>query len=256
MTEQILLGYEDGTGDAVYMRLHHTVVTGMTQLSGKTTTLEAIIYRSGLRAIAFKTRRGEKGFSSYHDIPPFYVQRSDWMYIESLLEASLREKMKFERAWIIRVSKGTKTPREVLENVQKAKDKARPDSLSYNVYTVLEEYLLKVVPEIERFKFSNILELQDGINVMDLSDMSWEMKCLVMRAVMEYVIDHMDNVIVIIPEAWEYIPQQRNTPVKWYVETFIRKGAAIGNYLFVDSQDIAGIDKMPLRQCDSSLETT
>ena len=39
--------------------------------------------------------------------------------------------------------------------------------------------------------------------------------------------------------------------MKLYAETFIRKGAAIGNYLFIDSQDIAGIDKMPLRQCNN-----
>jgi hypothetical protein len=58
-------------------------------------------------------------------------------------------------------------------------------------------------------------------------------------------------VVVIVPEAWEYIPQGRGTPVKLYAETFIRKGGSIGNYLFVDSQDIAGIDKTPLRSCDN-----
>jgi hypothetical protein len=61
----------------------------------------------------------------------------------------------------------------------------------------------------------------------------------------------MSNVVVIVPEAWEYIPQGRGTPVKLYAETFIRKGGSIGNYLFVDSQDIAGIDKTPLRSCDN-----
>jgi len=61
----------------------------------------------------------------------------------------------------------------------------------------------------------------------------------------------MSNVVVIVPEAWEYIPQGRATPVKLYAETFIRKGASVGNYLFVDSQDIAGIDKTPLRSCDN-----
>jgi len=43
------------------------------------------------------------------------------------------------------------------------------------------------------------------------------------------------------------------TPVKWVAQQFIRKGAAIGNYMFLDSQDIAGIDKTPLRQCDNWL---
>jgi flagellar motility protein MotE (MotC chaperone) len=43
------------------------------------------------------------------------------------------------------------------------------------------------------------------------------------------------------------------TPVKWVAQQFIRKGAALGNYLWLDSQDIGGIDKTPLRQCDNWL---
>jgi len=249
--EKILLGFEVGSGKPVHMRLHHTVVVGMTQLSGKTTTLEAIISRSGLKAIAFITKRGESGFSKFHFIPPFYIERSDWAYVLSLLEAATREKMKFERAWIIRASKNTKRLREVLENVQALKKKARPDSLSENVYTVLEEYLKMIVPQIEQFSFSSSLDLQEGINVMDLSTMSLEMRSLVIRAVMEHAIQNMDGVIIIVPEAWEYLPQGRNTPVKWYAETFIRKGAAVHDFLFVDTQDLAGIDKAPLRQCDN-----
>jgi hypothetical protein len=49
----ILLGFEAGTGAEVKIPFHHTIVTGTTQLSGKTTTLEALVSRSGARAIAF-----------------------------------------------------------------------------------------------------------------------------------------------------------------------------------------------------------
>ena len=39
----ILLGYELATGRAVRIPLRHMAVTGITQMSGKTTTLEALI---------------------------------------------------------------------------------------------------------------------------------------------------------------------------------------------------------------------
>jgi DNA helicase HerA-like ATPase len=81
--------------------------------------------------------------------------------------------------------------------------------------------------------------------------MTVELQSLVIQSTMEHVITNLRDTILIVPEAWEHIPQGRNTPVKLYAETFIRKGAAIGNYLFIDSQDIAGIDKMPLRQCNN-----
>jgi uncharacterized coiled-coil protein SlyX len=248
---KILLGFEVGSGKEVQMRLHHTVVTGMTQLSGKTTTLEAIISRSGRRAIAFKTKRGEEGFNAYEEILPFFNERADWQYVASLLEATLREKLKFERPWIMRATKGARTLREVMENIAMLKAESSGGSLPENIYTALEEYLKIVVPQIERFQFSKTLELRDGINVMDLTEMSVELQSLVIRSTMEHVISELRDVIVIIPEAWEHLPQGRNTPVKLYAETFIRKGASVGNFLFIDSQDIAGVDKTPLRQCNN-----
>jgi len=248
---KILLGFEVGTGEEVYMNLHHTVITGMTQLSGKTTTLEALISRSKKQAIAFKTKRGEGGFNNYIEIQPFFNQRADWQYVSSILEAVLREKMRFERPWIMRATKNTKTLREVLENIQQLRAESNPTTLAENVYTALEEYLKIVVPQIEKFEFSKKLMLHEGINVMDLTLMSVELQSLVIQSTMEFVISKLQDVIIIIPEAWEHLPQGRNTPVKLYAETFIRKGASIGNYLFIDSQDIAGIDKTPLRQCNN-----
>jgi hypothetical protein len=58
----IHLGYEIGTGKPIEIPLRHMAVTGQTQEAGKTTALEALIARSGLHAIAFITKRGEKGF--------------------------------------------------------------------------------------------------------------------------------------------------------------------------------------------------
>jgi predicted nuclease with TOPRIM domain len=247
---KILLGFEVGTGKEVNMSLHHTVITGMTQLSGKTTTLEAIISRANRRAIAFKTKRGESGFNSYQEIPPFFKERADWQYVSTLLEAVMREKMKFERPWIMKATQGTRSLREVLARVQSLRAEATKE-LPENIYTALEEYLKIVVPQIEKFSFSKTLDIIDGINVMDLTEMTLELQGLVIQSTMEYVINNLRETILIVPEAWEHIPQGRNTPVKLYAETFIRKGAAIDNYLFIDSQDIAGIDKMPLRQCNN-----
>lgn len=249
--DKILLGFEEGSGETVYMGIHHSIVTGMTEKSGKTTTLEAIIHRSKRRAIAFKTKRGEAGFTDYHEIPPYFKERADWQYVASILEATMRERMKFERSWIIKASRGAKDLKGVYNNVIDLKEKARKDSLSESVYTVLEEYLKIVVPQIEETPFSTTLKLRDGINVMDLVNLSLEMRSLVIRSVMEHVITKMRNVIIVIPEAWEYIPQRRSTPVKWYAETFIRKGASVQNWMFLDSQDLAGIDKTPIRQCDN-----
>ena len=54
MQALIHLGYEVGTGNSVEIPLKHTAVTGMTQESGKTTTLEALVSRAS--ALGYDTR--------------------------------------------------------------------------------------------------------------------------------------------------------------------------------------------------------
>lgn len=77
----IHLGFEVGTGQPIAVPLKHTVVSGQTQESGKTTTLEALISRSGLRAVAFVTKRGETSFVDAPRVPPYFRERADWQFV-------------------------------------------------------------------------------------------------------------------------------------------------------------------------------
>ena len=255
MTSRILLGFQIGSGEPVYVPLHHLAIFGMTQLSGKTTTLEALISRSGLRAIAFITKRGEAGFTSYNLVTPYYKPRADWQFVEGLVNVALGEKVKYEpgmRYGIMKVCRGRKDLRDIQKAaVEFARETKR--EFMKAVYEKLAAYLEIVVPELDRWVFADKLELAEGVNVMDVSGMRLETQHLVIASTIDYAFAHLDHVIVIIPEAWESIPQGKMTPVKWVAQQFIRKGAAIGNYMFLDSQDIGGIDKTPLRQCDNWL---
>lgn len=252
----IHLGYEIGTGRAVEIPLHHLVITGLTQLSGKTTTLEALIQRSGLRALAFRTKRGELGFEGAHRCRPYFKERSDWQYVAALLEATMKERLKFERSWIIKLCKGTKTLREVYDKLvdllepPEGEKRRRLRGLDESVYTTLRAYLDIVLPQIEAADFTDRLDLEDGLNVMDLVSLSLEVQSLVIQSVIQHVHRKMKNVIVVIPEAAKFLPQKRGSPVKVDAELLIREGAAIGNYLWIDTQDIAGVDKTPLKNVD------
>jgi len=255
LSDGILLGFEVGSGVPVHVPLHHLAIFGMTQLSGKTTALEALISRSGLKAIAFITKRGEGGFIKYNPIPPYYRARADWQFVEGLVNVALGEKVKYEpgmRYAIMKVCRGHKDLKEIQHA---ARDLAKGSKREFmkSVYEKLDAYLDIVIPELDKWTFTDSLELSEGINVMDLSGMRLETQHLVIASTIEYAFATLDHVIVIIPEAWETIPQGKMTPVKWVAQQFIRKGAALGNYLWLDSQDIGGIDKTPLRQCDNWL---
>ncbi len=242
---EVLLGYEIGTGKPVEIPVRHTAVTGQTQESGKTTTLEAMINRSGLRAVTFITKRGESGFTDAVRIDPYFREQADWQFVASILEASRGEKLKFERAWIIRASKGARTLADVQRNVRKSMETAK--GMSADVYLTLDAYLESVVPQIEKVRWAPRVSLKAGVNAMDLTGLNVEMQHLVIKSTIDWVLENEKNTIVVVPEAWKFIPQGRGTPVKLSAEAFIRQSAAMHNFLWLDSQDIGGIEKTILR---------
>lgn len=131
--KDVHLGYEVRTGKPVTIPIRHLAVTGQTQEAGKTTTLEALITRSKLRAVTFITKRGEGSFRNARSIEPYFREQADWQFVASILEASRQEKLKFERAWIIRASKGAKTLADVQTNVRKALENPKIRGMSADV---------------------------------------------------------------------------------------------------------------------------
>ena len=272
----IPLGFELGTGAPIAIPRGHLAITGQSQASGKTTTLEGLVSRAGCRAIAFVTKRGEGSFRVASPIPPYFKDRTDWPFVRTILEATAGEKLKFERAQIMNLCQdyegpegkwdAPKTLADVLQNAERALFVPDPSwkkiegvaaplvpnkhcrGFVRNVYTVLVEYLREVVPEIERLPYTKTLELAGGLNVMDLTAYTFPLQALVVRSVIEFVGSRAQSTITVIPEAWKFAPKMRNSPVRMAAEELIRQGAALRNFLWCDSQDLAGISSVLLRQ--------
>jgi hypothetical protein len=274
MSGTIHLGYVVGTGEPVEIPLRHTAVTGQTQESGKTTTLEGLISRSGLQAVAYVTKRGESSFHVMHPIPPYFQERADWKFVQSLLEASTETKLKFEQSWIMRASEGARTLQDVQRNIRRflegvkapplppakpkrGKQPAEPKErwtqkpargLSGDVYYVLNKYLDDIMPQLGQMPYTTALELAPGLNVMDLRDYEFPLQALVIRSVTDRIREHLDGTINIIPEAWKFAPKFRGSPVRLAAEEYVREAAAMKNFLWIDSQDLAGVADVLMRQ--------
>lgn len=248
MTDRTVhLGFEVGPGGAVEIPVLNLAVVGQTQRSGKTTTLEALVHRSGVRALTFVTKRGEGSFAGGRRVKPYFRDRADWQFVQSLLDATLQEKNKFLRSWIIKITRTTRTLRDVQQAVKLALKKAT--GINEGVYTQLEAYLDLIVPEIERADLAESLEIGPGLNVMDVSSYALPMQMLFIQSAIDWVNERESNTVVVIPEAWEMVPEGRGSPVKASAEALVRKGSAIGNHIWLDSQDMAGVSKVLLRGC-------
>lgn len=246
-TPPIHLGYAVGSGDPVSVPLKHMAVTGQTQESGKTTTLEALVQRSGATALAFVTKRGERAFERGRRVQPYFRDRADWQFVTSIIDATLQEKNKFLRPWIMKICRTTRSLADVQRAVRKELRTAR--GVNEGVYTQLDAYLDLIVPEIERTPLATTLDLAPGLNVMDIGAAPTPMQMLFVQSALDWVNERERNTVVIIPEAWEFIPEGKGSPVKASAVALVRKGAGIGNYIWVDSQDMAGVDKTILRGC-------
>lgn len=248
MNNKILLGYETGTGNRVDIPLSHLIVTGITHLSGKSTTLEALLKRSGKKAIVFKTKIGEKEFNEGTEIAPFFRDRSDYAFVRSLIEAYAREKLSLEKGTLMQLCKGANSILEIKQRVDAAISKGGLRGIKEEIYTRLQNYLENLYPQIRDAKLSKTLNLVEGVNIVNLGQFTKEVQSLIIEAtVMEVLVKSTDTIIV-IPEAWKFLPQKYSNPCKRSVEEFVRQGATNNNFLWIDSQDMAGVDKTPLKQ--------
>lgn len=266
VAERVIEGvlYEVPTGETVSIPLKHLAAFGVTQASGKTTFIESASTASHLKVITFRTKRGELSFEGATRIPIFFDERglTHWKALEGLIAATLEEKVSREpgmRAAIIHICT-TPYPTDSLEEIHrrvKAKlEDPKVRGFQRDVFVKLDAYLSEVLPQIKKLReqLTNRLEVEKpGLYVEDLVGQSDEMQSLLLASVMKKVYEEMNDTAVVLPEVWKFLPQDRGSPVKWMIEKYVREMLSARCYLFIDVQDLRGVDKKHLRSVETRL---
>ena len=265
----ILLGYQLARGNAVRIPVRHMAVVGLTQRAGKTTAMEALIGRSGLRAVTFVTKRGEGAFGSSHTparrIPAFLRPACDWRAVTNLLEAHLGEPLaKSRRPYLMRACLRLFSEETGRQNKFEAGEKiddspVSPQTISdvaanlecmhaeaenkaeANALLELCEYFRTLLPELAQCPTSQSLDLQPGLNLMDLSGYSTALQGLIIGSTLEWINEHESGVIILIPEAQEFIPRVGETACKDAIIRLSKQGGCLHNYLWIDTQELASV---------------
>jgi len=258
----VLLGFELDTGHAVHIPIGHMAIVGQTQRAGKTTALEACAERSGLPCIAFLTKRGEGSFRVGNELAPYYEDRIDWRTVRAICEALTEEKWdKFQRQCLRSVCRAGQSGRgkslaewpkpETIEDVHRNVGLALAKATGQRelIFGEIQDDLQTAIEELAQLKTRSAApELRTGLNVIKLEGYEFHIKSLIIRSVIRWVHQHAERTIVAIPEAWMFAPSQRRSPVRDAAEEFIRQGAALDNFLWIDSQNISGISTVLLSQ--------
>ena len=260
----IQLGFESASGAPVHIPHGHMVIVGQTQRAGKTTALEACAARSGAKCLAFLTKRGEGSFRLARELPPYYEDHIDWRTVRAMCEALTEEKWdKFQRQCLRSVCRAgqagrigsklfiewphPKTLEEVRQNVSLALSKATGQREM--VFGEIQDDLSTAIEELAKLRTTSVEpQLEIGLNVIDLERYEFHIQSLIIRSAIRWVKNHGQQVIVCLPEAWKFAPSQRRSPVRDAAEEYIREGAALENFLWIDSQNISGISTTLLSQ--------
>jgi hypothetical protein len=260
----VLLGFQMQTGEPVHIPLGHMVILGATQRAGKTTALEACAARSGQSCLTFLTKRGEGSFRLSREVQPYYEDHIDWRTVRSICEAITEEKWdKFQRQCLRSICRegqsgrfGTKSfvewPKpETLEDVRRNVATALTKATGQRelIFGEIQDDLATASEELVKLKaVSTPPDLQPGINVVDLERYEFHIKSLIIRSMVRWVHRNSERTIIALPEAWLFAPSQRRSPVRDAAEEFIRQGASLENFLWLDSQTISGISSVLLSQ--------
>jgi hypothetical protein len=260
----IPLGFELGSGALIYIPFGHMVIVGQTQRAGKTTALEAAAVRSRSSCVAFLTKRGEGSFRFAREMRPYYEDHIDWRTVRSLCEALTEERWdKFQRQCLRSVCRagqsgrlGTRnfvewprpsTLEDVRANVAAALSKATGQREM--VFGEIADDLQTAEEELAKLRSTSADPgLILGLNVIDLERYEFHIQSLIVRSVIRWVHQKREATIVALPEAWRFAPAARRSPVRDAAEEFIRQGAALENFLWIDSQNISGISAVLLSQ--------
>jgi hypothetical protein len=106
-------------------------------------------------------------------------------------------------------------------------------------------YLDLVLPDLfrEGREWSRELELKEEvINVMNLEGLTEAVQSLIIASCMEEVFQKLENVVIVVPEAPDFFPAGKGSPSKVVGRRIAKKGGAINNFLYLDSQMIVDVD--------------
>src|SRR5207247_2339227 len=130
-------------------------------------------------------------------LQPYFRDRADWQFVTSIIDATLQEKNKFLRPWIMKICRNTRTLADVQREVRNALKGAK--GINEGVYTQLDAYLDLIVPEIQRAPLTKSLSLIAGLNVMDVSGYPVPMQMLFVQSAIDWVNAHTSHTVVIVP---------------------------------------------------------
>ena len=251
--DRLYLGDDLRTNNDVYLDVFHILFTGQTNLSGKTTTIKAVIpeaLEKGYTVLVFDTKETGREWDGYHDIPLVYKPTTDPLVLIGLLEGIFHRKVTQYYSTLSRVTERAKDLDGVIKNAEKLEEDSHSGFIKDACHTIVD-LAKRLQQELMHLQLSTKLELKEEVlNVMAINELSPEAQQLVIKTAFEELLRrHNKYVIVIIDEAYKFLPQDYSSACKRAVQDVITQGARTKLFVWLATQFIKTTAKDAMKAC-------
>jgi len=253
---EIILGFEIRPKDLekekewiakpVTIEPNHTFICGTTG-TGKSKAMQRLIQEAEGTVLIIDAKRNRDYAGMNADIPLYIKQQMEPIVIKDSIETTERFTIKQQFGTLLDTVADSESWDDMLEVIEREMKTVRSGYIKNNL-KILRYFIKRLVKEHEKFQWSDGLELNDGINVLNISKMSIQMQQLVVGSAINYIQDNLTNITVIIDEAHRFVPQGQTSGCSRDIVTFIREGRASSNWLWLADQTMTGISKDLLKQ--------
>lgn len=243
--------------ETVEIQPFHTLFSGQTNLSGKTTAIRALAPKAveeGYTILIFDTKPTIREFIGYHEIPVCYQYSDDPLVLLGLLESIRKTRLGPYYATLGRICERAKNLKDMISNAKAMEKTAKSGFIKDACYT-LADLMGRLDKELANLHFTNKLHLEPKtINVMPLNKMSIEAQQLIVKTSFEELLNHYNqNVIAVIDESNRFLPEAYSSACKRAVQDVITQGAKTKLFVWLATQFLAPTEKDPLKAMANKL---
>lgn len=242
----IFVGYELGVARPVEIPVFHMLVTGQTRLSGKTTALKALARKAaaqGFKILVLDTKTNQADYSDFGDeVPVCLRQTTDSLILMGLLESIFTRKITRYYSTLTEVTENAKTFVDVIKNAEALKAKTKVGFVK-DACTSLIDLLKRLLIQTRRVQTTTDLQLPYKINHMTINDFDVQGQQLIAKTVFEEALHKYKKLIVILDEAYKFLPQKWSSACGRAAQDYVTQGGATELYLWMSTQFLATTSK-------------
>lgn len=250
----LFVGFEVGSGVEVEIPIFHTLTTGQTQLSGKTTvqkTLARALAGLDYKVLVIDTKENLEDYRGFgEEIPICLRESTDPLVLLPMLESIFQRRLPTGYYSVLcELTGGTKTYSEVIKRA-KEKEKSARSGWVQGACRTLYDLLERLEEQLTKVETVEHLELPYPINRLVLNQFPQASQQLFVKNAFEDVLRiHNRRSIPMLDEAYKFIPQYWGSACAKSIQDAITQTAGTETYVYLATQYLATTNKSPLKAC-------